>query len=172
MAKSTRKMKVEREILPDAMLSMGEADTSMQEISTFSGNNRFLSNFYPGSVTYEGLTYPTVEHAYQAAKTLDLKVREDISKMAKPSDVKRLGKRLVIRENWDTLKISVMKVLVYQKFMNHPDLLRMLFATGDQKLVEGNYWKDTFWGVCNGVGENHLGKILMEVRENLRKEQK
>lgn len=140
----------------------------MNKILAFNKEYRFLSNFYPALVTLDGLEYPSTEHAYQAAKTLNPAEREAIRLSAKPGDAKRLGKKVTMREDWDIIKINVMKDLVRQKFTNHQDLKENLLATGDSYLEEGNSWHDVFWGVCNGKGENWLGKILMEVREELR----
>jgi ribA/ribD-fused uncharacterized protein len=75
-----------------------------------------------------------------------------------------------LRSDWTEIRLEIMEKIVRAKFWQNPHLARKLVATGDQKLVEGNRWNDTFWGVCRGVGENHLGKILMRVREELRGE--
>jgi ribA/ribD-fused uncharacterized protein len=113
----------------------------------------------------DGRTYPSVEHAYQAAKTLDDSQRERIGRCLKAGEAKRMGRLVTMREDWDEVKIDVMRSLVEQKFTRHENLGNRLLDTGDQHLEEGNTWGDTFWGTCNGKGENHLGKILMEVRE-------
>ena len=131
-------------------------------IKSFSGDYRFLSNFYPVEVVLDGVTYPTVENAYQAAKTLDLEKRKEFLDVS-PGAAKRLGRRLEIRPDWDDVKLSVMTRLNEQKYMQ-PDLRKKLCDTYPQDLVEGNTWGDTFWGVCDGKGSNHLGKILMAIR--------
>jgi ribA/ribD-fused uncharacterized protein len=136
-------------------------------ITKFSGSYRFLSNFYPCSIDYEGLTYPSVEAAYQAAKTTDPVLRLMFTEM-KPGDAKRSGRELPLRPDWETIKLSVMTELIQQKFSRHPNLAELLVMTSDQELIEGNTWGDTFWGVCKGVGENHLGKILISVRKDLK----
>lgn len=135
-------------------------------IDSFTGENRFLSNFWPSEVELDGMLFPTVEHAYVAAKTLDLEQRAEIATVATPGQVKRLGRKLVLRPDWEDVKLSIMEDLVRQKFQD-PRLAKVLLATGDQELVEGNTWGDTFWGVCFNVGLNHLGLILMEVRDDL-----
>jgi N-glycosidase YbiA len=139
-------------------------------IDSFQGKHRWLSNFWPAQVAYDGQIYPTVEHAYVASKTLDLSMRGVVCSTTSPGHVKRLGKNLVLRPNWENLKYSIMEYLVTQKFYNHKDLREMLLSTGDMELVEGNGWGDTYWGVCNGVGQNHLGKILMKVRKELQED--
>jgi len=132
-------------------------------IARFTGSYRFLSNFWPARVELYGIEYPSVEHAYVAAKTLDASQREHIRQLEKPGDVKRYGRKLVLRPDWNDVRLYIMEDLVRQKFED-PELRKLLLATGDQKLIEGNTWGDRFWGVCDGVGENHLGRILMRVR--------
>ncbi len=136
-------------------------------IDKFDGENRFLSNFWPAEVHFEGLTFKSVEHAYVAAKTFESNKRFEISQIDSPGQVKRLGRTLVLRDDWENVKVSIMEDLVRQKFQ-HPDLAVKLLGTGDQELVEGNTWGDTFWGMCKGQGQNHMGKILMAVREEIR----
>lgn len=136
-------------------------------INSFSGEYRFLSNFYPCSVELDGDVYTSVEHAYQAAKTFDIEERTVLRTTGPANIVKKLGKRVTMRPDWDTVKVCVMANLVWQKFTNNTDLQAKLLSTGNKELVEGNWWHDTFWGVCNGVGENNLGKILMAVRNKL-----
>lgn len=138
-------------------------------IVEFRGEYRFLSNFYPAEVELDGKEYPSVEHAFQAAKTLNPLSRARIHVCETAGGAKRLGKTVPLREDWEEVKIDVMTNLVTQKFSRHPELKEKLLATGDRELVEGNWWGDTFWGVCRGTGENHLGKILMQVRDWLSK---
>ena len=141
----------------------------VQTIKEFQQEYRFLSNFWPVNVQLQGLWFPTVEHAYQAAKTLDIKEREAISYLSTPGEAKRAGRRLPMRADWDEIKLSVMEDLIRQKFQS-PSIRTKLLETGNAKLEEGNYWKDRFWGVYNGRGENHLGKILMKIRNEISKE--
>jgi ribA/ribD-fused uncharacterized protein len=118
-------------------------------------------------VRFEGREYPSTEHAYQAAKTLDEVERTNIRLRPDPADAKKYGRRLTVREDWEDVKLQVMEELLYEKFTRHSSFRRRLFTTFPHKLVEGNWWEDTFWGVCNGKGLNHLGRLLMEVRETL-----
>lgn len=147
-------------------------DAGGEGISKFSGDNRFLSNFYLCNVPYENIEYPSSEHAYQAAKCAVALNRLDIQRAPTPADAKRFGRRVKIRRDWEEVKIEIMKKIVLSKFQTNPTLRKMLMDTGTAHLEEGNYWGDTFWGVVGdeGVGENHLGKILMEVRDLLREE--
>lgn len=138
-------------------------------INSFSGPYRFLSNFYPAVVLLDGVPYPTVEHAFQAAKTADTGDRAIIRSLPTPLEAKAFGKRVLLREDWETVKIEVMTDLVRQKF-HQVELREKLLATGDQTLVEGNRWGDMYWGVCRGQGMNWLGRILMKVREEIRKD--
>jgi ribA/ribD-fused uncharacterized protein len=145
-------------------------DTSRLEavIESFRGEHRFLSNFYPARVCYDGWWFPTVEHAYQGAKTEKPDERTQILEAPTPGKAKQLSRGISIRHDWEDVKVEIMRNLVFQKFNNHSELKEKLLATGKTKLIEGNTWGDKFWGMCNGEGENWLGKILMEVREELR----
>lgn len=136
-------------------------------IRSFSGPNRFLSNFFPSPIQFEGRNYGTVEHAYQAAKTLDKEVKEKIAKAKTPGDAKSLGRKVKLRPDWEEVKLSIMYELVLSKFQTHTELALQLLTTGASALEEGNTWGDRFWGKVSGVGENHLGKILMQVREEI-----
>ena len=135
-------------------------------ISEFQGEFRFLSNFWPCEIELEGIRFPSVEHAYQAAKTLDINTRIQMSLLDTPGQVKKIGKSIELRPDWEEIKIEVMRELLKQKFdiTKHYDLWLKLHMTKPDELVEGNWWGDTFWGVCKGKGENHLGKLLMEIR--------
>lgn len=141
----------------------------MREITSFKGEFEFLSNFYSSPVEMEDVTYPTVEHAFQAAKTGILHERERVRRATTPGKAKLVGKKITLTGGpaaWNARRVSVMKTLIRKKFTD-PDLRAKLLATGDATLIEGNTWNDKFWGVCNGVGENQLGKILMEVRAEI-----
>ena len=141
-------------------------DSSLDnKIAGFFDNYRFLSNFYGVLIEYEGRVYPSVEHAYQAAKSTNGTVRELISMMKTPAEAKKAGK-VLYRPDWKEINLGIMEELVRQKFQRYP-LKDWLIATGDMYLEETNTWKDKFWGVCNGTGENHLGKILMKIRSEL-----
>lgn len=147
---------------------MSSETTTEPGILEFSGKWRFLSNFYASPVRYEGIEYTTVEHAFQAAKTLDHAQRRTVAAEATPGRAKRAGKRVPLREDWETVKFGVMRILVTLKFTTNPELAKKLLETGDRHLEEGNTWGDTIWGVCRGEGQNNLGKILMAVRSEIR----
>lgn len=147
-------------------------------IDRFEGRWYFLSNFYPSEIEHQGIKYPSVEHYYVAMKFDDEQfidgkyytpgdLRELISKIKDPGQVKKFGRKVKLRKNWDSYKLEVMNLGIREKFKS-PKLSELLLSTGDEELIEGNFWQDTFWGVCNGKGKNHLGKILMEVRSELR----
>lgn len=137
-------------------------------ISEFRGKHRWLSNFWPAQVTLDGVEYPSTEHAYQAAKTVDLQAREQIRSSASPGDAKRASRKLLLRPDWEEIKVQTMLDLLRQKFKHDTELGRKLLETGHVELVEGNTWGDRFWGVCKGEGLNTLGKLLMQVREEIR----
>lgn len=139
---------------------------------SFRGDYFFLSNFYPVPGGIHG--YPTVEHAYVAAKTTDRELRERIKACPTPAAAKKLGKTIPLRPDWEAIRLEVMEYLLRQKF-SRPELRELLLATGDTPLVEENLWHDNFWGncVCRKCtvipGQNHLGRLLMQVRDELRK---
>jgi len=135
-------------------------------IDLFRGQYRFLSNFYPCTITYEGIEYSTTEHAYQAAKTLDIERRKYISQLETPGQTKRAGRNLKLRSDWEEVKLQVMYDICKLKF-SKPNFAEKLKSTGNQELVEGNTWNDTFWGRCKGRGQNNLGKILMRIRSEI-----
>jgi len=139
-------------------------------IDSFSGTHNFLSNFYSASVEYEGVIYGTVEAAYQAAKSLDPTIRQLFTKYG-PAEAKRKGRKVPLRPDWETVKIEIMRQLLRDKFRPGRTYHDQLLMTQPHALVEGNYWGDTFWGVCNGVGENWLGRLLMEIRDAASTEQ-
>lgn len=135
-------------------------------IDSFFGPYRFLSNFEPCTVEHDGMTYTCSEAAYQAAKTTDVSLRIAFTTM-NGSKAKFSGQTLTLRPDWNEVKVNAMYEIVKDKFSRNPELKMKLLQTGNLQLIEGNYWGDKFWGVCNGEGENHLGKILMRVRKEL-----
>lgn len=139
-------------------------------IDRFKEEYEFLSNFYYSPIEKDGIKYPTVEHLFQASKTLDIEDHMFIATVAYPWQAKKLGRSVQLRSDWEQIKDDVMYDAVYRKFTQNPNLKAKLLATGDVQLVEGNTWRDYYWGVCDGVGENRLGQTLMEVRERLKKE--
>lgn len=174
MTAEERKAEVKPEHLIDKR-RFSKQDEAPAAITSFQGENRFLSNFHPTPVVLDGVTYPTVEHAYQAAKTTNKAARERVLASASPGVAKRVGKTVPMRADWEAVKIGVMKDLVTQKFKD-PALAKLLLATGDARLIEGNTWGDRFWGAAPNAqgklsGQNHLGVILREVRDELRGQQ-
>lgn len=143
-------------------------------ISSFHGAYRFLSNFYWHPVDLDGIIYPSVEHAYQASKTLDLDLREGIAQLNSPAVAKKIGRLVPLRPDWNDLKKTItMHDLLVKKFAMGTTMAKHLLATSPALLVEGNTWHDNFWGDCycskcrEIVGQNRLGKLLMAHRENL-----
>lgn len=139
----------------------------MKTINSFAGPYRFLSNFWPSAVVLDDHSYRTVEHAFQAAKTNDADARRRIRNEHDPASAKRKGRTVYLREDWEEAKLGVMEGLLRQKFGTEP-LKSKLLKTGKATLIEGNWWGDKYWGVCDGKGENHLGRLLMKIREELR----
>lgn len=132
-------------------------------INNFSGQYRFLSNFYPCRVIMDGLEYSTVEHAYQASKTVVVAQRTNIQSCARPGQAKTMGRYVDIRPDWESIKLMVMYKLLKQKFSIF-EFKRLLLLTHNELIIEGNTWGDTYWGICKGEGYNHLGNLLMIIR--------
>src|SRR5271170_6191282 len=141
----------------------------------------FLSNFYPTPITVTFLypggpaveeTFPSSEHAFQAAKTNILSERKEFQRPELQAGMaKKMGQFVTIRKDWNTSKVGTMAALLAIKFKN-PALREMLTATNPKMIVEGNYWHDTFWGVCVcskhcGEGLNTLGRLLMNERKSI-----
>ena len=137
-------------------------------ITRFREENFFLSNFYRCPISFCGIIYPSSEHAYQAAKTLDPTERHLICNQATPGNAKRAGRRITQRPDWNQIKLTIMETILRIKFTDaHNDLAQKLIATRPREIQEVNYWNDTFWGICNGIGQNHLGRLLMKIRREI-----
>lgn len=137
----------------------------MKEINEFQGEYRWLSNFWHAPIDVGGMTWASNEHAYQAAKSLNPSDWQLIQNQRSASYAKVYGSKVSIREDWNEIKIEVMRELTAAKYDQNPDLHAKLMATKGMMLVEGNHWGDTFWGVCRGMGHNHLGRIIMDYRD-------
>lgn len=141
-------------------------ENSVELINCFTGTYDFLSNFYESIVEYDGIAYSNSESAFQAQKCRDKVDRSQFCNLS-GGRAKRLGRTVKLRDDWDDIKDNIMYEIVKQKFNSNKNLRNLLIGTGNAELIEGNSWRDTYWGVCNGVGSNKLGKILMRVREEL-----
>ena len=135
----------------------------MDKIEQFRGEYRWLSNFHRCDVEFEGIMYPSSENAYQAAKSDDMEIRTTFKSLA-PGKSKKLGSRLILRDGWNDMKLNIMYNILVSKFELNPMLKIKLIDTGEMYIEEGNNWGDTFWGVCDGKGKNHLGEHLMKIR--------
>jgi N-glycosidase YbiA len=147
----------------------------VKPITSFSGPNAFLSNFYVRAIWFKGILYQSAEHAFQAQKAWTIVDHDYIREAASPAEAKRRGKTIARIDSWEEIKVQTMLDVLRAKFANHhpngaPNTLaEWLYLTGEAELVEGNTWGDVFWGQCPlGNGENMLGKLLMQVREELR----
>lgn len=137
-------------------------------IASFRDEYRFLSNFHPSPIKIGGLVYPTVEHAYQAAKTTNKAQHLAISELSTPDRAKKFGSRIEIRPDWEKVKLKFMSQLIHMKFQDN-NLKEMLQMTGKSELIEGNEWCDLYWGMCrcekhSFTGSNYLGRLLMRER--------
>jgi len=146
-------------------------------INSFEDKYKFLSNFYPCRIYYKGVSFPSIEHAYQASKTYNHNTISLISNLNPDAAglAKRIGnnpKQTILRTDWQQVKLIIMEFLLRQKF-DQLSLKNKLIDTGYKQLIEGNYWHDNYWGDCqckkckNIVGENNLGKLLMLIRSGL-----
>lgn len=130
----------------------------------FRGEYYFLSNMYPCSFWTKDKEWRSVEHFYQAMKTVDPVEREYIRTLGNPFDTKKEGKRVTLRDDWHDIKLDVMEWALRRKFAPGSELHAKLCAI-EEDIVEENTWGDTYWGKCRGKGENHLGRILMRIRD-------
>ena len=140
-------------------------------IKNFEGEYAFLSNFYFSPMIIDNVVYTTNEHFFQAMKSLNPKERQSIVLAPTPGKAKRLGRKVSLRKDWEDIKEEVMLTGLRHKFSN-PELRKKLLATGNEELIEGTTWHDNYWGICDceacgGQGKNRLGKLLMQVREEL-----
>lgn len=127
----------------------------------------FLSNMYPCEIRItfppnkEVYTFKCVESAFQACKCIE-RIHEFES--LDGFQAKKLGRKVTLRSDWEQVKLLIMRNLVRVKFQQHPDLHQKLKEVSGP-IVEENTWGDKYWGICNGIGKNHLGEILMEIRD-------
>ncbi len=141
-----------------------------ENVKGFFGKYRWLSNFHICPVEYEGVLYPSSENAYQAAKIV--KEERSIFALLTPYQSKKKWSRYTrldgSTKEWDERKNSVMRTVLIDKFNRNEDVKQWLIETGNKYLEETNHWEDGWFGVDIKLGgENHLGKILMEIRKNL-----
>ena len=146
----------------------------LTKISAFQGKYAAFSNFYPCFVVYEGMIFPSAEHAFQAAKTTDRNERVAFAVCPTAKEVKALGRKIQLRPDWEEIKVQVMTEVVRDKFVRNQadkDIKKLLLSTGDALLEEANSHGDRFWGTVKGEGQNWLGKILMQVRGELQRQE-
>jgi len=145
----------------------------MNAIEGFFNEYRFLSNYHVKEFTYNGKTYQSSEHAYQAYKATNEEDHEYVRMSPTPNEAKKRGQKITVRSDWDDIKINIMLEVLTEKFKDE-ELKQLLLATGDSYLEETNYWHDCFWGVCtcdtcqHYKSKNNLGKVLMNIRGRLK----
>lgn len=153
-------------------------------INRFAGEYRFLSNFYPCTIKYGPFNgekcfdgeseapFPSVEHAFQASKTMSVGYQRSVRDAATPQVAKQYGRLSRLRDDWEEVKVRLMEGFLRQKFSD-PELKNKLILTGAHELIEGNTWHDNIWGDCRCSkcrsiqGQNMLGKLLMKIRAEL-----
>ena len=134
-------------------------------IAKFEGQYFFLSNFFECPVTYKGITFTNTEAAFHSQKDTSRAIE---FAHLDPSSAKKLGRKVTLRPDWEQVKDDIMYEILVAKFTQNAALKILLLRTGDQELIEGNWWNDTYWGVCRGTGKNTLGKLLMKLRQEIR----
>lgn len=145
----------------------------MTTIENFHDSHYFLSNFYIAPMKIDGKSFQTNEHFFQASKASDEAMFELVRLAKTAAQTKKLGREIPMRKNWENIKNEVMLKGLRAKFAL-PEMRALLLETGDATLIEGNNWHDRYWGRCDcaqhgGAGENWLGRLLMQVREEIRK---
>jgi len=139
-------------------------------IKEFQKEYRWLSNFTLVDISFNSITYPSVEHAYCSFKSNDLEWKKTCAdKNITSAQIKKLAKSIKVVDNWDDIKLSIMEKCIDQKYNQEP-FKTLLLETKNEMIQEGNYWNDTYWGFClkTNKGKNNLGKLLMEKRKQLR----
>ena len=150
-----------------------EGNQKMNEIRGFRGAYAFLSNFHPCAALYEGIKYPCAETAFQAAKCADIQERRQFELLL-PREAKKFGRRIKLRADWESVKVEAMREILRAKFTNNPELRDKLQGSRQTELIEENNWHDNFWGDCvcerckSVNGQNMLGKLLMEIRGEIK----
>jgi len=128
----------------------------------------FFSNFSAHPISLKGKVWPTSEHYYQAQKFAGTEIEEKIRWLPAPGKAFREARKHKLREDWEEVKVDVMRDALLAKFTQHGDLRRILLGTKDALLIEHTP-RDSFWGDGgDGSGKNMLGTLLMELREKLR----
>lgn len=137
-----------------------------KKIGGFVGEYRWLSNFFPCRVEWEGRVYRSTEAAYQSGKYPA--AERDVFTTLDPDPAKKLSRtKPYDTAAWETRKERTMREVIWAKFSQNPELAAKLRATGDKLLEETNWWGDEIWGVFKGKGQNLLGRVLMDTRTRL-----
>ena len=139
-------------------------------VESFRGEYRYLSNFQAVKIIFEGIEYPSIEHAYMSAKSDSMEWKSKCAdKNITAGKIKRLSHTISLKADWDDIKLDVMTEVIDQKFNQEP-FNTLLLDTGDKYIQEGNRHNDTFWGFCleTNKGENNLGKLIMEKRNMIK----
>jgi ribA/ribD-fused uncharacterized protein len=131
-----------------------------------------LSNFSAFSIVFRGTRYATSEHAYHAMKFVT--VNWDLWESIRSAESAHLAfkraetERARRRPDWDAVKVDIMREILRAKASQHEYVRRKLLATGDRELIEDS-WRDDFWGWGPNLdGQNMLGKLWMQIRDELR----
>ena len=139
-----------------------------KNIYQFQDEYRWLSNFSKCPITINDITYPSIEHAYQSAKSPLNSWKSFCSTTPSPAIIKKHSRNIKLIKNWEDVKVNIMRGCLIQKYSQEP-YKSLLLKTGNAYIQEGNSWGDVFWGVDihTKKGQNTLGKLIMEIRNEL-----
>lgn len=152
----------------DKQLSQETKDT----VYFFSHAYDPLNNWSAHIVEIWGNKFPTVEHAFHYRKFSDTypEIAAKVLNASSPWAAMQAARKYKneVRPDWHEVKIGIMTEINRAKFIQNEDALECLLKTGNKKIVENSPW-NSFWGCGeNGKGKNMMGKILMQIREELR----
>jgi ribA/ribD-fused uncharacterized protein len=151
----------------------------MSDIIDFRGDYGFLSNFYERPIYFMGFEFKTGEHMFNSLKTDSLEEACHVMDAPTPGIAKQRGRKVTLRPFWDEVeRYNAMRTVLGAKFLDDKEMMDALLSTGERRIIEGNTWHDNEWGNCTcgtrvfcveTQGNNNLGKLLMELRSDLRK---
>ena len=162
-----RSISVQAEVIALKRKAAGWGASEDQEtIGSLTGRWEALCNWFTATVYHKGKSYPSVEHAFQAAKAGDDSVAAEAIRVARtPKEAHALGRALPLPSDWERRKLALMRQLLRDKFRRDPALRERLLRTESKNLIAGNDYGEVTWGVSGGRGSNELGKALMALRD-------
>ena len=168
ITKLEENQKIETEFKQDANLLI--AKQKLSRIDSFTGYFDFMHNNFQTPVYYEGILYPSVTHAYHAARSTDERTRRAILNSETFQILGNIAIRIEDPPDWQEKKVKIMEQLLRDKFRRSKELQEKLRTTEHRELVMTYQEKkknNLYWGVVKGKGQNQLGRILMRIRDDL-----